>query len=337
MDISDFTEADVREEIIAPVLARLGYKSGTANHVRRELTLRYPKDFLGRKKPASDPSLRGRADYVCEVDSRIRWTIEAKPPTEPISTDDIEQAYTYAKHPEIRAPYFVVCNGLEFRVYATSASPEAGPLTTCDSRDNEVAVRQLSGLLAPDNLRMRFAQDAGPALPSIGLGLLSFAQIVGGETVIERSIPESPVFRGFMSAVRGGSIQRDDSGGLLAYLDTLVSHEALQRTNEKLGVARFEIRTADQFLSADATQPTTFEGVTDVVLPKGERILNLATWQEEQIPIELQCRVLTRGSGSLTNKEFTGRFSAVYGYQARLRGAQAPSMEVTGRVRLALS
>ena len=63
----EFNETDVREEIIAPLLRRLGYSSRTDNNIIREQPLRYAKSFLGRKNPSKDPELRGVADYILEA------------------------------------------------------------------------------------------------------------------------------------------------------------------------------------------------------------------------------------------------------------------------------
>ena len=67
-DLTVFNEADVREEIIAPLLHHLGYRarSRTAKIIR-EQSLRYPRIYLGHKSPLKDPPLRGRADYILEV------------------------------------------------------------------------------------------------------------------------------------------------------------------------------------------------------------------------------------------------------------------------------
>lgn len=110
-DFSSLNESDIREEIIAPFLRHLGYRSGTSANIIREQSLRYPRFFLGRKDSKKDPELRGRADYICEVDRSVRWIIEAKPPVE-VTLNDVEQAYTYANHPEVRAVYFCLINGL---------------------------------------------------------------------------------------------------------------------------------------------------------------------------------------------------------------------------------
>src|SRR5262245_61612627 len=118
-------ETDVREEVIAPLLKSLGYQSGTQNDIIREQNLRYPRVFLGRKK-GNDPPLRGKADYILEVQGRLRWVVEAKPPSSPLGLEEIEQAWTYASHPEIRALYFVVCNGRSLSVYQTANGPKAG-------------------------------------------------------------------------------------------------------------------------------------------------------------------------------------------------------------------
>jgi hypothetical protein len=85
MDFDGWSEADVREEILAPLVRKLGYRKGSENNVSRETTLRYDRNFLGRKKPKSDPKLRGHPDYICEVRGIGRWVIEAKSPLSVVS------------------------------------------------------------------------------------------------------------------------------------------------------------------------------------------------------------------------------------------------------------
>jgi hypothetical protein len=82
-------EADVREDVIAPLLHRLGYSSGSNYDIIREQLLRYPRQFLGRKDAKKDPELRGKADYVLEIEKRLTWVVEAKPPSTPIRIDDV--------------------------------------------------------------------------------------------------------------------------------------------------------------------------------------------------------------------------------------------------------
>lgn len=114
-DFSGMNEADIREEIIAPLLRRLGYRSGTPDTVIREQPLSYSRSFLGRKK-TSDPVLRGKADYICVARNQVKWVIEAKAPDAALDKDVEEQSWSYANHPEIRAVYFCVTNGKEFKI-----------------------------------------------------------------------------------------------------------------------------------------------------------------------------------------------------------------------------
>ena len=95
-------EADVREEVLAPIIRILGYRTGTEFNVIREQGLRYSKLYLGRKNPSKDPELRGKADYILEIRDRVRWVLEAKAPCVDIAANDIEQAWSYANHPLIR-------------------------------------------------------------------------------------------------------------------------------------------------------------------------------------------------------------------------------------------
>src|SRR6476660_6874550 len=93
LPFSRMGEADIREEILAPLVKLLGYRSGTSYDVIREQSLRYPKIFLGRKNPAKDIALRGKADYILEVTGHARWILEAKAPGTDIDVDSIEQAW----------------------------------------------------------------------------------------------------------------------------------------------------------------------------------------------------------------------------------------------------
>ena len=52
-------ETDVREEIVRPLLKRLGYQHGTEANIITEKTLRYERAFLGRKNPKRDPPSSG--------------------------------------------------------------------------------------------------------------------------------------------------------------------------------------------------------------------------------------------------------------------------------------
>src|SRR5690242_8296799 len=98
--ISVKNEADVREDIAAPLLRALGYVRGTENDITREHFLRYEALQLGRKK-SNDLPLGGKADYLLTVAGAGRWVLETKPPDEAIDLNTIDQTISYARHPEV--------------------------------------------------------------------------------------------------------------------------------------------------------------------------------------------------------------------------------------------
>jgi 16S rRNA G966 N2-methylase RsmD len=111
---NDFKEADVREEIIVPILKELGF---THNNILREKPLKSPFLRIGSKRR----QVNLIPDYVLKVENGFAFVLDAKSPKQKIINDDnVEQVYSYATHPEIRSYYFALCNGLEFACYRTT-------------------------------------------------------------------------------------------------------------------------------------------------------------------------------------------------------------------------
>lgn len=138
-------ETDVREEIATPFLAALGYERGTPNDIIREPTLTYGRQYLGRKKP-TDPPLRGRADYILRVLGAGSWILETKAPHESIDADTIEQAISYARHPEVAAFYAVILNGVRITVHRTTQVSTESPLVDLPISDPISLAENLAGL-----------------------------------------------------------------------------------------------------------------------------------------------------------------------------------------------
>ncbi|WP_082880838.1 type I restriction enzyme HsdR N-terminal domain-containing protein [Methylomonas sp. DH-1] len=154
MDFTKLNETDVREEIIAPLIRELGYRSASEHNVLREQSLRYPRVYLGRKDSKKDPVLRGKADYILEAGGEVRWVIEAKAPSCAIDADEIEQAWTYANHPEVRAVYFSLCNGKRLLVYQTNRGAESQPILSFDYEQlsDQDVMGILLNVLSPNRL-----------------------------------------------------------------------------------------------------------------------------------------------------------------------------------------
>jgi len=312
--LDGFNEADVREEIIAPFLHYLGYRARSSANIIREQPLRYPKESLGRKNPRRDPPLRGRADYILEVDGLVRWTIEAKAPTSSITADDVEQAYSYARHPEVRAVLFAVINGAELRIYQTDHSPDSPPVLALSYGDFPDAIQQLENLLGPEAMRRDFPRVAlDPGRP-IGPRLRSVVRLVSGHVEFQRSNPALPLLDQVTLFVTDGSIERDENGKLVLFIGLLSPFRSANRFNERLGLRHLELGSPDSSLSTDPNSQTVFRQQMVVTLPAGETLPSLTGEGDMVLPQNLTCRSVTVANGILVGNRFLGQFVQGYEY-----------------------
>lgn len=114
LDNPEFKEDSVREEIISPLLKRLGYAPGTANNLVRSRALPHPYVYIGTKKH----NIKIIPDYVLEPEYGGKWILDAKSPNEQLRKGkNPEQAFSYAIHPEIRAMTYALCNGRELVIF----------------------------------------------------------------------------------------------------------------------------------------------------------------------------------------------------------------------------
>ena len=318
-----FNETDVREEVIAPLLRQLGYRTGTDNNIIREqlLRLRYPQSSLGRKKPKSDPVLRGKADYILQVKGRLSWVIESKSPGDPIGTDEIEQAWTYASHPEVRAVYFALCNGHMFSVYRTIYTSEANPVLSLSFEKLETDFRQLANILGPEALLRDFQHiETDPGKP-IGPGLRSIVRIVGGQFRNERSSLEQEILTELRYTIVQGAIERREDSRLQLFIEMSAPLQSLQEFIERLELSRMEMISESTSLSTDANQPTVFGYESTVVFPAGAEIPDLTTWKSILLPCNVSCHVRTTAQGTLQDRRFVGTFETEV--QCQEKGSRA--------------
>lgn len=107
----NFKEDSVREELILPILHTLGYSTGGLNQIIRSKTLQHPFVNIGSKKH----NITLIPDYLLAVSNKPAWILDAKAPAEEIgSGENVEQAYSYAIHPDVRVKIYALCNGKEF-------------------------------------------------------------------------------------------------------------------------------------------------------------------------------------------------------------------------------
>lgn len=116
-----FKEDSVREELIAPILKALGYAASPPNQIVRSPALKHPFVYIGTKKHPVNVI----PDYLIKRGGINFLIIDAKSPNEEIHKGkNVEQAYSYAIHRDVRVELFALCNGYEFVLFHVSRWPE---------------------------------------------------------------------------------------------------------------------------------------------------------------------------------------------------------------------
>jgi Type I restriction enzyme R protein N terminus (HSDR_N) len=322
----DANETDVREDFAMPLLRALNYVRGSENDIQRELTLKYERDFLGRKK-ASDTKL-GRADYVLSVLGAGRWVLEIKAPNRQIERDDVEQAITYARHPEVSATYVAVTNGRKFLVYYHTKKADEDPIISIEVETPEQTARQLESLLSPAAIR----RDCSPPRVDLNQPLLegyrSTARITGGLIRHATSqwtcnVPLSSdqtaqfnglfgKFKGFQSAVSGGSIWRDESSRIIARMGWRMPHEFMDAFMKEKKLDEFEYVSLSSRISTNREAPTVFDFVGSCSVESGEPVFDQFNWQTTYSSMPMNISYRGQALGSFSEKRFSGTFQAHY-------------------------
>lgn len=172
----EYKEDAVREDLIAPLLRRLGYKPTGSERMQRSKTLVHPFVMIGSKRNA----INIVPDYTLYVDDEPVVIIEAKGPNEEIvRSHHVEQAYSYAIHPEVRASLYALCNGRELVVYSVS---QWEPVLRVELPTIEKSWPAVEEALSPKFLRnpelKGFMPDYGLAMLKIGVSAGTLQLIV---------------------------------------------------------------------------------------------------------------------------------------------------------------
>jgi len=144
LNTAEFKEDAVREELINPILKRLGYKAFGHNRIIYSKTLAHPFVKIGSQKRA----INIVPDYLLEVEGKPVWVLDAKAPTEEVlSGDNLEQIYSYAIHPDINTQLFALCNGKTFVLFERDKKE---PLLHFQLSEIDKHWAALEKLLSPD-------------------------------------------------------------------------------------------------------------------------------------------------------------------------------------------
>lgn len=314
-------ETDVRETIVRPLIERLGYRQGTDANIITEKILRYDKAFLGRKNPKKDPPLAGRADYICDVVYFGRWVAEAKAPTVPISQDDVDQAHTYASHPEIAATFFLVTNGRDFHLYETSKLLQ--PALRWNYEDEDEVFLRLLNVLSPDAFRRRAKlRLVDPGMP-LGRGLASRLRVIGGMVTYEEHKGSHPFLQadslnGMALPVVGGYVTRGDDRRIVGHLKMAKVASGPWDFNKMLGVSdEYDFYTASDYISTNAECPSIFQNWVNTDTPLGTR-MSLPGLGSFNLSMEISSTAYTQAVGYVIGDRFVGVMSLELDFNLKL-------------------
>jgi hypothetical protein len=310
-------ETDVRETIVRPLIESLGYGRDAETRILTEKTLRYDRSFLGHKKPKTDPPLAGRADYICEVTSFGRWVVEVKSPSEELTQDVVEQAHTYAMHPEIAAPFFLITNGRKFRLYETAKLERPALEWNFEDEDKEESLLRLSNALSPSafKTRARFTL-IDPGRP-LGNGLASKLRIIGGQITNDEYSGNHPLLpvesvNGLSLPVTGGYVTRAEDKRIMGHV--LVGKAVAFIPNSAVGIPdSYDFFSATDYLSDDPERPTIFQNFVTGKVPAG-RMFDFPGMQRVPMPYGWSYTQITEAVGYVRENKFVGMMRQTYDF-----------------------
>ena len=110
LEDNNFKEDSVREEIILPIFAKLGFKASGSKKIVRSKKLTHPFITVG----STEKPITIYPDYILELNDKPLLVLDAKSPSENIRTGkNVSQVYSYSIHPEVSCDKFALCNGYE--------------------------------------------------------------------------------------------------------------------------------------------------------------------------------------------------------------------------------
>ncbi len=166
LDDPEFKEDAVREVIITPLLTRLGYRPSGLDRIVRSKSLIHPFIYAGTRKVP----VRLIPDYTLISGNKVLLILDAKHPAEDVlSRENVQQAYSYAIHPEIKCQHFALCNG---KILALFNVDDNKPLLVVSFENFNSQWDEIERHLSPRYLKepklRKFAPDFGRALARLG-------------------------------------------------------------------------------------------------------------------------------------------------------------------------
>ncbi len=331
--INTMSEQDVREEIIAKIVEKLGYRYASTFYCERERALVHPYAQIGHRSKRDVPV--GAADYLCGIDGkRGSFSIEAKRGNVSIGKSDIIQAHSYAAHFEIGAKFFAICNGHTFQIFETAGGSVRKPLIVVSNQDLERNFEKIASLLSPINLErysiteyeisQPIADGYGSAL-NIKKGWVSYENVEyyipgqppGSFENLLRLTGKLASFKESMKAVLNrrqpiiaGVIKRDSRGKIFAHAEFDSADESMAHNLSAMGLVEFTFLTDSERLSTQAEEPTAFESMSEKDIPKGTVIVDVINRQVEAMGLDSKMSLYFRCLAYLIDGGAAGSFTS---------------------------
>lgn len=346
------SEADVREELIAPLLYRLGYARGTSFDIVREQTLRYDRVSLGRKK-SSDVKLQGRLDYLLKIIGGPRWILEAKPPHEALADDAVAQALSYARHPEVSAVFVALTNGLEFLLYDVTQRPTDRPLVRLEVRGLNQIYDSLAGILTPGAIKRSFPLPEISVEKPIAPGLRGAENMSGGFirclwTNWRSNLPDTDDYRenldelcrrliGFQSDITKGKVHRTGEGRIIAEFEWTAPHAQLQKFAFEKNLMKYKYVCLDEAISTDENNPTTFDFCSEMSIEEGDELFDIVAWETRVNELAQVMTISGQATGYLKDEVFCGLYESLHIMKSPLMPEYSIEVLVEGSFEIYLS
>ncbi|MEO5913566.1 MAG: hypothetical protein ABIS50_05000 [Luteolibacter sp.] len=173
----DFKEDSVRELVILPILNRLGYSAMGEAGVKRSKTLQHPFIRVG----TTNHPVNIIPDYTLCYKEKPIFILDAKSPSQDVlDPKHLQQAYSYAIHPEVKTREFGLCNGSHLAVFSIDSST---PLLHLGFQDFEEKWQEIEKALLPDNLLnpvlRQYQPDFGMKIARLGVPRSSSIHLPG--------------------------------------------------------------------------------------------------------------------------------------------------------------
>ncbi|MFG1423988.1 hypothetical protein [Roseixanthobacter liquoris] len=347
-----YKEAEIRFHIIDPILRHLGYPDSEDVYLFLEEKLEYPYFHIGGRSPKKDLPL-GFPDYRAGLKgARGSFIVEAKAGRVPITKLEVEQAHSYASHAQVGANFFILCNGIEIKIYGTLSGPNADPITSIAISKINDKFHELENILSPKSLEKNCAIRFDKKLKLCD-GLSSSARLRSGqynlsdyyytiylndEKITDEMISLIPEFSTmtqqldllkthFDLQVTDGNIERMEDGRIVADMYFRGVTKENDAAMKMMGIDHAFFATADEFLSKNETNPTIFESTKDFSVSKGAMMPRTLFGGLTEAECDLSGDLFIKAAMSFDGRSISGKYLALAQYNAKLNIYQKLKLE----------